>query len=861
MRVRVRSRTWAAPRSVVRHPAFWAGFLAILLVAVTYGPGVARGNLLIPLDILDVFVPWNADRTPVAPSNGLIGDQVQQMYPWRAFAHHEIAAGRLPLWNPYGGGGTPLFANGQAALLFPLNVLTLWLAPEWAATLVQLAKPPLAAVGGALFLRALGASGVASVFGGLAWAFSGPMVVWLGWPHTNALLMVPYIFWTATRWLQRATAGWWAAHAAAVAVGFFGGHPETSAHTLFLLGIFVLVWVLGMSQSHVASIARRLAPGLFPQGSVRSSVVLDINAGGVDADHGLEPTVPPASLPNPLMLGAGWLAAALVGILLASVQVVPTLAAVADSVTASERSSGALGRLVLPVETVLTWAVPNIFGSPLTETVGSLRYFSYLEVIGYVGLGVLLLACMSLLALRRPGWAGIALLTLVAAGLTYGLPVITELRRIPGLGHAANTRFVYMLAFGLVCLAAFGLDACRQGYRRWPLWIAFSLAAAASAASLGFGLAPERLLPTTAADANPLTPLGVVNFRQSELWRTAGIALLWCGALGGLLLSPMAKRVGRRASDLSFLLIAALAIDLLVFGAGMNTMLPRDTLDAVPGAISAIQSRDPGGRVIGLGEALLPNTAMLFGLQDLRVYEPVADRRILGFFERLDPLHMRDAKARFYLFVRQPNLDLLGIAGVRWVISEVKTEGLWTPGDLEAGGLIQRYRDDTTSVWEHPNARPWAYFASTVQMVGTESESLEATTGLSGLQPLATVIQDPNAAPDLPQPDWTAAGAGQVTGKFMPGEARIGVDAPQAGWLVVNSTLYAGWSAQVDGFATPIYRANYLFMGIPIPAGHHVVRLEYRPVSFLLGVGLTACGVLILGAVLAWVSVRRRTVH
>ena len=217
--------------------------MAAAIVAACYGPGIAAGGVLIPADMLETFAPWTKP-TSTCPVNGLLGDQVQQLYPWRVLAHDEIARGTFPLWNPYGGGGTPLFANGQSALLFPLNLAVLWLPPDLAATVVELAKPPLAAVGTALFLRALGAGTTACIFAALAWGFSGPMVTWLGWPHTNALLVLPYLFWATTRWLQSRGVRWLVVLAVALAVQLFGGHPETTAHGLVALAIFVGAWLV-----------------------------------------------------------------------------------------------------------------------------------------------------------------------------------------------------------------------------------------------------------------------------------------------------------------------------------------------------------------------------------------------------------------------------------------------------------------------------------------------------------------------------------------------------------------------------------------------------------------------------------------
>ena len=48
--------------------------------------------------------------------------------------------------------------------------------------------------------------------------------------------------------------------------------------------------------------------------------------------------------------------------------------------------------------------------------------------------------------------------------------------------------------------------------------------------------------------------------------------------------------------------------------------------------------------------------------------------------------------------------------------------------------------------------------------------------------------------------------------------------------LVVTTSWYPGWRATIDQDENvPIYRVNGSFMAVPVPAGAHHVRLEYRP--------------------------------
>ena len=69
--------------------------------------------------------------------------------------------------------------------------------------------------------------------------------------------------------------------------------------------------------------------------------------------------------------------------------------------------------------------------------------------------------------------------------------------------------------------------------------------------------------------------------------------------------------------------------------------------------------------------------------------------------------------------------------------------------------------------------------------------------------------------------------------------------------LFLADLAYPGWKAYVDGQETPIYRANYLFRSVFVPAGRHTVEFAYRPRSSRLGLLLTLVGtVAVTGALL-----------
>ena len=62
--------------------------------------------------------------------------------------------------------------------------------------------------------------------------------------------------------------------------------------------------------------------------------------------------------------------------------------------------------------------------------------------------------------------------------------------------------------------------------------------------------------------------------------------------------------------------------------------------------------------------------------------------------------------------------------------------------------------------------------------------------------------------------------------------------------LFLSDVWYPGWIAKVDGKESKIYRADYTFRAVVVPAGKHKVEFIYSPDSFKYGVLLAIAGVI-----------------
>jgi hypothetical protein len=78
-------------------------------------------------------------------------------------------------------------------------------------------------------------------------------------------------------------------------------------------------------------------------------------------------------------------------------------------------------------------------------------------------------------------------------------------------------------------------------------------------------------------------------------------------------------------------------------------------------------------------------------------------------------------------------------------------------------------------------------------------------------------------------------GARVVGKEFTANRQRIDVETPAAAMLVLAESHYHNWTAQVDGQPARLWRANYAFEAVEVPAGRHTVILLYKDEAFFAG--------------------------
>lgn len=717
-----------------------------------------------------------------------------QFYPWRDFAFDQLRSGRLPTWNPYLGAGAPLLANYQTAIFYPPNWLLLALPGVPAMSLIAVAHIIWSAVGMWLFAGALGLSSFGRGISALAYALSGYLIARVGsFPTANAAAWIPWIFWLAQRVLSERRArdvGWLAV---VLGLQLLAGHAQTAWYGGLMVGAYAVWSAVRLQRGE--RMARRL--------------------------RGL----------------ALALAGAVLGVLIAAIQLVPT----SEYFTQSARADG------LPYETavnlsypplqLLTLLNPNFFGSPADGSY--LAGAMFFENAAYIGFVPLLLAGAGVLGwLRRrrflvyyptfrsvPFWSALALLTLVLAfgrytplfGLLYAHVPTFDFFREP-------VRWMIAPVFSLSVLAGIGTGYWGQG--KWAVFWA-RLALAGGAAVVAFSLASRALLDVTPAlDVLTQALIGVGS------WTVCAAVLTLTQPSSASFASPLVWRSA---------VLVFVALDLAWASSGLNPTVTSDFyrefgvtrpegriywFEDYEHSVRFERFFDPGDYILARDRwpevrgSLLPNLNMLDRVASLNNFDPLlpdCHRQYIDLIEAAG----REAG------------PLLQAAGVSQVFGETPIDG-WQgeapvfvfPQPSPRAWLVPvaEWHADDGAIAAALRDPAWDPYARVI-LAGEEPAPQGPTAPLQGVD--ITVL---DSAPD------------RVT-------YRVRTDGPA--YLVAATTWYPGWDATLNGEPVPLYRANLAFQAVAVPAGGGDVTLRYTLNHWGLGVGLTAAGLLAAIALIA----------
>jgi len=525
------------------------------------------------------------------------------------------------------------------------------------------------------------------------------------------------------------------------------------------------------------------------------------------------------------LLGAG----SVLCFALAAAQWLPTMRGVADT----ERSA-------LASHVRLYWSVPPAtlvdFVLPVTgaahareDQPNPLEQRFRLITSMYLGASTL-----PLLILGARRWPRGLLLLLFTLGMALGrhgpLAWVSELPVVSMVRFPSKILWLFSLVWAALAAIGLAVWARRRSALSGRAAVMFSLGILALAAGLAF---------TSGVAAGE--PVAGEAIRKAVPW-----------ALMSLGLVVFASTLPRGAPIMVAIVVA---MDLIVVGPSVNAYSSSEMLRLRPSVVDVLRSLEasrifvlPASRqqarswkapanwsdeeayFFGQGQMLVPPQSGRWGLKgsfdgDFVGLAPRAYTRFSDLVAASNPVNPR----------------WLQMGGVTHVLRFAAGD---EPG-MEVAARVDTLHEQDLLVLRVPEPRPHAYFASRVRVVDSEDEAVRVL-GDADFDLAEEIVRVKEADPSGKTTSDGAPGAAllrveqQIDGRTA---IRVKLEAPRT--LVVLDAISGGWSARVDGQPAALRPANLIFQSVDLPAGEHLVELEFQTPGLVLGVAIS---------VLAWLS-------
>lgn len=523
---------------------------------------------------------------------------------------------------------------------------------------------------------------------------------------------------------------------------------------------------------------------------------------------------------------------------LGAIQLVPSLELISEAARSSHPYDFFIHKILIQPWQLIMLFVPDFFGNPATH-----NYFPQDTFVGKVtSIGLIPLFFTTLIFFRKKNRivkfflysSTIILLFATLNPITYFFYKI----HIPFISDSAPTLAIFLLCFSLSMLAGFGIDLWRQPSLTWQKEKPFSFLVLFVIFWLGLLLVPKQF----------------VSISLHNLIYSTGLLML----AFLIFLLPLFYKKGRAIVLVCLFLLTI--FDLWHSFEKFNPFSPKETVFPVAPVVDFLKKTTGINRFWGYKSAAIDaNFATQVSLFSTDGYDPLYPRRYGEFIQasyegKIITQFTNQTRSDAVLSFNQPKvLDLLG---VKYVLDRAENASAQKVFPIDRFSLI--YEQNGWKIFENKKALPRAFLVGDYRVAKTPQD-FEKTFFAKDFDPSRTVVLEEGVSQRLNNSGHLSSV--QVV-SYTPNEVTLKINADGDRLLFLSDAYFPGWKGYIDGKATKIYRADYAFRAVFVPAGLHAVKFIYDPTSFKLGFAITFLTLLIVvTTTILWVVFKPTTIH
>jgi len=730
---------------------------------------------------------------------------------WRHFGFESLARGEIPLWNPHSFSGIPFVAGMESAIFYPPNLIYLFFGTAFSINLSIALHCFLGSLFTYVFARTMNIDRAGALLAALTFAYGAPCFLRVYAGHVvglAALIWLPLLFLAAEAFLRNGEMRFALWGGVILAMQLLAGQPQYVFYSMIAVSLYFFSNLL---------IGRKLreAPYFF----------------------------------------TGFCLFVIAGLLLAAIQLLPTLELARHSVR------NALGyewisTFSFPPENLLTLALPDVFGDLLTAPYWGKNYLWEMSI--YLGIVPVAMGAIAIVYDRsRPAmiFSFLAAVALVFA-LGKHTPALGFLYAyVPGFNlFRGVSKFIVVFSFAWSMLAGYGfmkLTALAEAKDRGFFRLSWIIPALAVALACVGALAAFRTADSQAAWNAVVKSydrgvddysFGAVtgNFLPASLglvfqdvFRAAAVLLV----LGGLLLS-FAKRATFPKKLFIVAVLTLTALDLWSFGSRYLVSFNPRILYMDRDLRAFLKSDREPFRLATPIDALL-NVGFLEGTKEVGGYDQLTLKDYNEFINFSQGLPLD--KPNFVMVVDRFS-PMLRLLNARYYILDNSVKAA-----LPDFKLV--FQNAKYNVYRDEKSLPRSYVVHAALVIKEREAALQAMADPT-FNPASAAIVDEEIGgltgdPKLRSPTPTVI-------EDLPKKIALEANLKAAGLLILADAYYPGWKGFVDGKETRIYRVNHAMRGVVLPKGEHRVEFRYEPFSFKIGAVISMASLISVVGILMW---------
>ena len=699
--------------------------------------------------------------------NFLITDPVRQQYPWKELAIETEKKLELPLWNPYNFSGTPLAANFQSAVFYPLNLLFFIMPFYWAWSFLIFLAPLLAGIFLYLYLQSLRLNKWASVLGSISFSFSGFFVSWLEWGNVlHTALWLPLVLLSIDKIVSsikypvssiknRNLLLWSIVFTFSLSSAFFAGHLQI----FFYLFIFSFAYLLCR---------------WWQSGKKRKTIFL-------------------FSIFYFLFT------------ILTSIQWIPLFQFILLSARNVDQIPWQNPGWFIPWQNLIQFIAPDFFGNPTTLNYWGI--WNYAEFVGYIGITPIIFALFSLFF--RHDKKTLLFGTLFFLTLIFSLPTyfakIPYLLNTPFINTAQPTRLLFLTDFSLAILSAFGLDYFIKKRKEiaYPLGFLFLIFASLWAYVLWGNQALQFVSEENleVAKRNLLLPTSIFII----------ISVL-------LFILRMFQKIKANITIMIYIIIVGITVfDLFRFGWKFTPFTKSEYLFPQTKILSFLEKESGNYRIMSTDSRILsPNFSSAYEIQSVDGYDPLYLRQyaeLIAASERGEPNIAPPFGFNRIITPQNYSSKIIDLLGVKYILSLT---------DLKSDKLIKILEEGETKLYENREVLPRVFFVQSVENVIDKKEVIKKMFDRN-ISLRDTAVIESSAGVDINSPQGCIKCEALIS-YYSANKIVVKTDNQQnEGFMVLTDSFYPTWNVKIDETVSKIYVTDFNFRGVVVPAGKHEV--------------------------------------